>query len=200
MTNDERLKDEIEARLRFKQGVAEKQFDVPDLSDANPENLRELIHELRVHQIELQMQNEELRKTLLVLESARDKYEEWYDRAPVGYFTLDKKGTILEANFTACDLLCVKRGLLIGKPLASFVNEEGGNILYLHFRRVLETQSKQTCDVQIIKKDGSQVYISLESELVRGELRLGQGISDCCSRCNRAQESGGVFAGERREA
>ena len=136
---------------------------ISDVSALSPEKVQQLIHELQVHQIELEMQNEELRRTQQELEASRDNYAELYDVAPVGYFVLDQKGVILEANLTVCGLLGRARAFLMGKPFASFVNEEDGNTLYLHFRQVLETQSKQTCDIRLAKNDGSQIPLRLDS-------------------------------------
>ncbi|MGO9121020.1 MAG: PAS domain S-box protein [Desulfomonilaceae bacterium] len=170
MAQDKRSKDNLsEVRRQAEQRAAEKQIDVSELSTASPEKLRQLIHELRVHQVEMELQNDELRRTQQELGASLDKYAELYDFAPIGYFTLGKNGVILEANLAAASLLGVEKGLLIGKPLASFVNQEDGDALHLHFRRVLATQSKQTCDVQIPKKDGNQVFVHLESQSIRNQ-------------------------------
>ncbi|HTY23903.1 MAG TPA: PAS domain S-box protein [Desulfomonilaceae bacterium] len=170
MAQDKSSKDHFSGlRRRAEQRVADKQFDVSELSDTSSEKLRQLIHELQVHQIELELQNDELRRTQQELRASLEPYAELYDFAPVGYFTLDQNGVIREANLTGSSLLGVETALLLGKPLAGFVNQEGGDILYLHFRRVLETQSKQTCDVQIPKKDGNQVFMHLESQLIRNQ-------------------------------
>ena len=91
----------------------------PFIADsASPEALREALHELQVHQIELEMQNEELRRMHLELDTGRARYFDLYDLAPVGYCTLSEKGMILEANFTAATLLGVNRGALVGQPVS----------------------------------------------------------------------------------
>ena len=84
------------------------------------ETLR-LVHELQVHQVELEMQNEELRRAQEELEASRARYFDLYDLAPVGYFTVSEQGTILEANLTAATLLGIERGTLLAQPLTRFV-------------------------------------------------------------------------------
>ena len=88
-----------------------------DLGKSPVEDARKLIHELRVHQIELEMQNEELRKAQVELAESRDRYFDLYDFAPVGYFTLDEKGLILEVNLAGADLLGSERASLIEKGI-----------------------------------------------------------------------------------
>lgn len=93
----------------------------PWKSESAPEtdSLR-LIHELRVHQIELEMQNEVLTETLANVNALRTKYLDLYDSAPVGYLTLDSAGRILELNLRAASLLSQAREALTGKALCNF--------------------------------------------------------------------------------
>ena len=91
-----------------------------NLSEVPPESMANLIHELQVHQIELKMQNKELRRIQGELEKGRDQYSHLYDFSPVGYVTLTEKGIIHEANLTLASMLGVERSVLVGKPFSSF--------------------------------------------------------------------------------
>ena len=97
-------------RRRAEEMLREKADQSPqDLASLSPDELQHTLHELRVHQIELEIQNEELRRTQFELKTARERYFNLYDLAPVGYVTLSEKGQILEANLTAAGLLGVAR-------------------------------------------------------------------------------------------
>ena len=87
---------------RRAESIVRKSADVPEEADLSPEKMRLLVHELRVHQIELEMQNDELRLAQLALEQARDKFLDLYDYAPVAYFTLDKNGLIIGGQSHCC--------------------------------------------------------------------------------------------------
>ena len=107
-----------------------------DLDKIAPEEAKRLLHELHVHQIELEMQNEELRRAQQELEASRTKYFDLYDLAPVGYVTLSEKGLILEANLTAANLLGVERGQLLQQPLTRFIVSEDQDICYRHRKQL----------------------------------------------------------------
>jgi PAS domain S-box-containing protein len=128
----------------------------------------EIIHELRVHQIELEMQNEELRETMVALETSRERYFELYDLAPIGYLTLSEKGLITESNLTAAGLLGEPRSMLVRQPLSRFfLPEDMGR--YFQFRqRLLETGRPQRCDLQLLTKDGAVSWVRLEATVVHG--------------------------------
>ena len=95
-----------------------------------------LFHELRVHQIELEMQNEELRRAQADLEASRARYLELYELAPVGYVTLDASDIVTEANLTAARLFGVTKDRLVGKPLTDFIHHDSQDAFY-HKRRAL---------------------------------------------------------------
>jgi PAS domain S-box-containing protein len=152
----------------------EKQFDTlrkkaEDIIKMQPEFMRTqsvqdinaIIHELQVHQIELEMQNEELRIAQLQLEESRSKYSDLYDFAPVGYFTLDKNGVILETNLIGAEQLGVERSYLIKKPFPSFIAADDQDAFYFYRQRVFDKKTRQTCEVKIRRKDASEFYAHL---------------------------------------
>jgi PAS domain-containing protein len=95
--------------------------DALEVSAMSAEEIRQVIHELRVHQIELEMQNEELRTAQIALEDSRSRYQDLYDYAPVGYVTLNDQGLLLEANLTTVRILGVERQRLTKMFFSQFV-------------------------------------------------------------------------------
>ena len=91
-------------------------------------DINELIHELEVHQIELEMQNDELRQVQLELEASRDRYLDLYDLAPVGYFSLSDKGSILGANLTGATMLGMEREKLKGRHFSQFITNDDQDV------------------------------------------------------------------------
>ncbi|MFB1489718.1 MULTISPECIES: PAS domain-containing protein [unclassified Thiocapsa] len=107
-----------------------------DLAALTPEEIRRTLHELQVHQIELTMQNEELRRVQADIDAVRARYFDLYDVAPVGYCTLSETGLILEANLTAASLLEMPKSALIKQPLSRFIVKDDQDLYYLHRKRL----------------------------------------------------------------
>ncbi|HYA92769.1 MAG TPA: ATP-binding protein [Thermodesulfobacteriota bacterium] len=122
-----------------------------------------LVHDLQVHQIELEMQNEALRKAQAEIEKSRSRYFDLYDFAPIGYFTFDQKGMILEANLAGAKLLNIERSLLLRSPFIRFVSPESRTTFHLHLEKVFLTGTKEICELNLIKKGDNSFYASLES-------------------------------------
>ena len=156
-------------RKRAEESVERNVSDMEDITALSTDEVQRMVHELRVHQIELEMQNEDLRQSQIELEGLKDSYLDLYDFAPVGYLTLNDKGLILEANLTAVGLLGEEKQTLIERPFSRFVCKEFGDAYYLYLQQVFEAKSKQTCDIELVRKDGSQFYSQLESEAVQDE-------------------------------
>ena len=112
-------------------------------------SLEELIQEIQVHQVELEMQNEELRETQTRYQKAKQKYLNLYHSAPVSYLTLDEKGKILDANKTAAEELTTPRPMLTGKRLYEYIVKEDRDTLYKHLRAVFSSENRETCELKI---------------------------------------------------
>jgi len=115
-----------------------------------------LLHELRVHQIELEMQNDELRRTEEKLAASRASYVELFDLAPVGYLVVDGEGGILSANLTAAQLIGVERADLVGASITRFVLAADQDVFYLYRRRLSSAGERQTCEVRL-RRPGEEI-------------------------------------------
>ena len=127
------------------------------------EDVRKLAEELQIHQVELEMQNEELRSIQWELEQSRKKYSDLYDFAPVGYLTLSEEGRIVEANLTAARQLGIERSILIGKPFNLYAAEDYREELHLHVRKVFKTKQPQSCEIKLNGRSGVNSYVQLDS-------------------------------------
>jgi len=138
----------------------------PDASHAphTEEGTQRIVHELEVHQIELEMQNVELRRTQEEFELSRDKYAELYELAPVGYFTFDTQGLIREVNLTGAKMLGVERRALADKPFSRFIADaDGRNVFSTYIETVLLKEDAQRCEIRLTGKDGTAIHGRLQS-------------------------------------
>ena len=120
-----------------------------------------LIHELQVHQIELELQNEELRHSWAEAEVANDKYIRLYDLAPSGYFTLSSKGVIIELNLTGAKMLGKDRQHLKNSLFGFFVSEETKPIFNLFLEKAFKSKAKESCEVMMVKADRLPFHVFL---------------------------------------
>jgi diguanylate cyclase (GGDEF)-like protein/PAS domain S-box-containing protein len=138
-----------------------------DTAALSPEENRRLLHELRVHQIELEIQNEELRRVQAELETARARYFDLYDVAPVGYCTVSEQSLILEANLTAAGLLGATRSELVKRPISRFILKEDQDIYYLHRKQLFETGAPQGCELRLRRADESHFWARLDATMAQ---------------------------------
>ncbi len=138
-----------------------------DTQTLSPEETRRLLHDLRVHQIQLEMQNDELRRSQAELDASRQRYFDLYDLAPVGYFTLSEPGLILQTNLTAAGLLGLTREALVQQPLTRFILPEDQDIFYRHCRRLFETGLPQACQMRMLRANADPFWVRLEATVVR---------------------------------
>ena len=149
-------------RRRAEDSAREKAAQSPkSLPALSSEATQQLLHELQVHQIELEMQNDELRRTQLQLDAARAHYFDLYDLAPVGYCSVSEQGLILEANFTAATLLGVSRSELVKRPISRFIVKARLDIYHQCRKQLIEAGQAQACELQMLKSDGTEFWVSL---------------------------------------
>ncbi|MEZ6060424.1 MAG: PAS domain S-box protein [Planctomycetaceae bacterium] len=163
-------------RQRAEELLCVKPFEV---STMRAEDVQALVHDLSVRQIELEIQNQELREAQIELAQTRDQYVALYEFAPVGYVTLDKHGRILDGNFTAATLLGVTRPELLKSSLEQFVNRGSLDAFRRHRRQVFSESpsekgdgdgtatssslgTKQTCEIEMCRADGSPLFVRLD--------------------------------------
>ncbi len=126
------------------------------------EDVKALVHELEVHQIELEMQNEELRRANLDVERGLTKYTELYDLSPIGYFTFDPQGKIQGVNLTGARLLGLERSRLLNRSFRHFVELEGRPVFAVFCQKVLETDIRQICEVKLLPHGKPPVHVQME--------------------------------------
>lgn len=128
------------------------------------EELAQRFHELQVHQLELEIQNEELRQAQIELAHSRDSFSDLYEFAPVGYLTLDKQGVIRQANLTAATILGVEQKHLAGREFSDFVSEESQNAWSLHRRDLFAEAKTFACELRMVPRDGISAFYRLQSK------------------------------------
>ncbi len=129
--------------------------------------MQRALHELQVHQIELEMQNEELRNTQLLLEISRARYFELYDLAPVGYCTVNDGGLVVEANLAAAALLGLARGAVLGQRISRFIGIHHQDTYYRLRQQLLDTGSPQTCELELLLHNGTLCWVQITTSAAK---------------------------------
>ncbi|RRJ96915.1 PAS domain S-box protein [Opitutaceae bacterium TAV4] len=122
-----------------------------------------LVQELQIHQIELELQNEELKQAKARVEEGLEKYTDLYEFAPVGYFSLDEKGLILDANLTGSTLLGVERCQLIRRCFQTFVAPRSRPAFDAFFEKIFTGQGRQSCETSLMAADRTVFWADLQA-------------------------------------
>ena len=130
---------------------------------------KKLLHEIMVHQIELEMQNEELQQSYGTAEMALKKYTMLYDFAPMGYFTLNKEAGICDLNFTGADLLGAKRFSLVNSNFRQFVSTESINTFNAFFKKIYSVNSKESCEIILAFENNPLCRVYIEGIVTGNE-------------------------------
>ena len=163
-----------------------------EFDQISPADVKNLVLELKMRQVQLEMQNEELQRAQETITQARDRYADLYDFAPVGYFTLDRKGKIVEVNLAGARLLGVERDLLVNQSSFRWVAPESREACRTHYRKVFDNQGPQTCEVKLRRRGGPPFYAALETVAAPGEagavLHCRTAMSDITGRKQASEE------------
>jgi PAS domain S-box-containing protein len=132
-------------------------------TQASAEELQRVVNELRVHQVELEVQNGELRRAQAEFEAVRARYFHLYDLAPVGYCTLDENDRLLQTNHTTATLLGVHRRELEKHVLTRYIVEDDQEVYSLHRKALLEDGGSHACELRMVRHDGKHLWVHLAS-------------------------------------
>ena len=146
---------------------------------------RTLYYEREIYQIELELQRREIQKIKREFEELQQSYMELYEFTPVGYFTFDKKGWIIETNSAGSRLLGVEKEKLVKRTFPLFVSKEDRRSFYSYFKRVFKSKKRQICELKMVKEDGTSFLARIEGISIMDK----EGNYTQC-RCAIIQESG----------
>jgi PAS domain-containing protein len=170
LTDAQLLRIKAEEQLKEKKNKTEKPVLEADV--------KKLLHELQVHQIELEMQNEELRQANETAESALRKYTMLYDFAPTGYFTLDSDGVIHDLNFTGAELLGEKRFTLVNSNFKLFVSQNSLPVFNKFFSKVFADKAKVSCEAMLGYDNSPLCYVYIEGIVIAEEKKCLLSVVD----------------------
>jgi PAS domain S-box-containing protein len=191
------------AELRHRaEGRLKEQHLEAGLGRSEGDTLR-LVHELQVHQIELELQNEELQQGRDQMEAMMEKYSDLYDFAPVSYFTLDRDGIICEANLTFAGLLGLERSRFVKRRFGIFIRPDGLSTFNSFLKKVFKSKARELCELSIPREGQPDVEVRITAT-VTGSGRECRAVLADITEINRAEadrlilsklESTGILAG-----
>ncbi|MFA4835179.1 MAG: ATP-binding protein [Dehalococcoidia bacterium] len=178
--------DAAELRRRAEKQLKEKQVETgQSVAEAD---LRRLYHELEVHQIELEMQNEELRHAQAEIEAGLEKYTDLYDFAPTGYFTLAGDGTILAVNLTGASLLGIERARLMNRRFGFLVSETDRPAFNAFLEKTFTGKVREFCEVVLLIEGTSPLFVSIEAVVSDNGQECRAAVTDISERKRAEQE------------
>jgi len=150
----------------------------------SPPEIRRLVQELHIHQIELEMQNEELKRTRDEAEAERERYLDLYDFAPVSYFTLERKGMISQVNLAGAKLLGIERSRLLGNAFRNFILTSDLGVFDAFLKEVFASQGKVNCSFSIGAGMDKLIHVQMEAALTEDRQQCRVAVMDVTERKN----------------
>ncbi len=148
-----------ELRKKAEKKVGTEEISVDQLSSAE---IRKAVHELKVHQAELEIQNEELRRAQLDLTKSRDRFSNFFESAPVGYLVLDENAMILEVNSTFSEMLEMDKSAILHKALNTFMHSDDQNVFITRYRAFYKQPEDKKIEVRFKNASGHYFFGSIE--------------------------------------
>ncbi|MFW5787680.1 MAG: PAS domain-containing protein, partial [Halanaerobiales bacterium] len=164
--------------------LAEKKLSKKDLDYSDKEDMKDILHELQVHQLELEQQNQEMKKIQEELVKMRDKYHLLFEMAPIAYFNFNNKGVILNSNLKAARMLKVEKKHLIYKPFIIYLPSSSQEQFYQHLKTVVEDKSYKRSELELKNKKGEIREVLLESNYIVDEDYIHSAVIDITERKN----------------
>ena len=153
----------LELRRRAEKEIAVSHELFQEMSETD---IREIMRELQLNQVELEIKNEELLEVQKALEKSHRRYTNLFDFAPVGYFTCDESGKIRDANLTIAEQLGIQRTELIGKLFSDYIHLEDKDTFSFHLKKIFKSKKRQACAIRLIGQNKIDFYGVLESTLI----------------------------------
>ena len=169
-----------EARLRQSSATVDNATDAPSQEEA-----KRLLHELRVHQIELEMQNEALRESQIAIDAVRARYFDLYDLAPIAYCTVSEQGLIWQVNLSAASLFGLARNALLNQPFSRCIFVDDQDVYYLARRRQAYGGEPQSLELRLVRHGGEPFWAALTLAIAQdaaGKREVRMVLSDISER------------------
>jgi PAS domain S-box-containing protein len=164
------INDRLQARAETI--VSQNRSDGYDNAPYSKQNLNKIINELQIHQVELEIQNEELRKTQLDLSHAKNRLFSLFHQAPVGYAILDHAGIILDINKTLCDMVAGHRSDLLGKPFPDLIVPADKGVFYARYLPFFKNPEGKFMELQLSRKKRDDFDVQLEGRLLTSDEKV----------------------------
>jgi len=161
--NLDKEKSKVRASLLRKRAEKILSKNPQDIQAPASSDILKLIHELNIQQIELGIQNEETRRLQLVLDETRDRFQQLYDYAPTGFFTLNPNSLIAEVNLTGSKLLGTEKHQLIGTSFTAYISTDSQDNFQGHQKEVFKTGHEGNCEIKMLKADNTLFHAQLRS-------------------------------------
>ncbi len=163
--------DKVRSKAEQKVKMLAEQQDTSDpaLADLTDEQVQEMVYELKVHQAELEIQNEELRDAHDKLETSRDMYSQLYNQAPAGYLTLDAYGIVQRSNWTFAEMVGANVSDILNRPFTEWISRKDKDLFLGRFKAFYRQPENKTLDMRLMHTKGAEFYVRIQGRHVFAE-------------------------------